>query len=165
MKKILALFLALITILTCANITVFAEEELDEFYEPIGEAYTEYDIYEAQYILKHFGYFDADCTGVLGDITKAALKNFQSDAGLDATGEPDFTTLASIRAAGCATATVKVRSMLYVKENPDSLSEAIDVLMHSSLVYIYSERDGWYHVETESGMQGFVPVKYLKKAK
>lgn len=165
MKKTLAIFLALITALTCFNLTAFAEEITNEGdnYEPIEQTYTEYDIYESQYILKHFGYFDADCTGTLGDITKTSLKSFQDDIGVDATGEPDFTTLASIRAAGCATATVKVRSMLYVKESPNSLSEAVDVLMRSSLVYIYSELDGWYHVETESGMQGFVPVKYLEK--
>lgn len=162
MKKAFALLLALITLLTGINMTVFAQPD-DEFYEPIGSAYTEYDIYESQYILKHFGYFDADCTGTLGDITIAALKNFQNDVGIDATGEPDVNTLASIRAAGCATASVKVRTLLYVKESPDSTSEAVDVLMRTSLVYIYSERDGWYHVETESGMQGYIPVKYLEK--
>lgn len=164
MKKLLALLLTLIIALTCFNLSAFAEEVTgDEYIEDESYEYSEYDIYEAQYILKHFGYFDGECTGVLGDITKNAIKNFQNDIGIEATGEPDYSTLASIRAAGCATASVKVRTMLYVKESADKSSEAIDVLMRSSLVYIYSEKDNWYHVETESGMQGFVPKKYLEK--
>ncbi len=120
-----------------------------------------YEVYELQYILKSFGYFEADCTGYFGNATAQAIKTFQQDLGFEATGIADEDTVAAIRSASCRTATINIKSRLNVREANDSSSEVIDSLMRDSVVYIYSEKDDWYHVETESGTIGFILKKYL----
>ena len=66
-----------------------------------------------------------------------------------------------MRNANCAEATVTIKTQLYVRETPDSESEVIDALSRNSKVYVYSEKGDWYHVETESGILGFILKKYL----
>lgn len=129
--------------------------------EPIGQEAEGYDIYEIQYILKKFGYFTNDCTGYFGEATAQAVKKFQSDKGIEATGIADDDTVAILRNANCAEATVTIKTQLYVRENPDAESEVIDALYRNSKVYVYSEKGDWYHVETESGILGFILKKYL----
>lgn len=157
MKKIsaaiLTIILAFVLTLGALGITVGAEPYMTE-----SEGY---DVYEIQYILKKFGYFTADLTEYYGDATSAAVKAFQSDRGFEATGVADEDTVAAIRAAGCTNATVTVRSQLNVREEPSQDSTPIDALTRDSNVYIYSEKDGWYHIETENGNLGFVLTKYL----
>lgn len=157
MKKlsaaILTIILASVLTLGALGITAGAEPYMAE-----SEGY---DVYEIQYILKKFGYFSADLTGYYGDVTAAAVKAFQSDRGFEATGVADEDTVAAIRAAGCTNATVTVRSQLNVREEPLQDSTPIDSLTRDSSVYIYSEKDGWYHIETENENLGFVLTKYL----
>lgn len=129
--------------------------------EPITEAMEGYDVYEIQYILKKFGYFTNDCTGYYGEVTTQAVKTFQTDKGLEATGIADDDTVALLRAANCAEATVTIKSQLNVRESADSSSEVIDSLTRDSKIYIYSEQNDWYHVETENGVLGFILKKYL----
>ena len=152
MKRILAVLLIMLMIVP-AFLTVGAE--------PIGQEAQGYDIYEIQYILKKFGYFTNDCTGYFGEATAQAVKKFQSDKGIEATGIADDDTVAILRNANCAEATVTIKTQLYVRENPDSESEVIDALYRNSKVYVYSEKGDWYHVETESGILGFILKKYL----
>ncbi len=152
MKRILA-FLLIILITVPAFMIVGAE--------PIGQEAEGYDIYEIQYILKKFGYFTNECTGYFGEATAQAVKKFQSDKGIEATGIADDDTVAILRNANCAEATVTIKTQLYVRENPDSESEVIDALYRNSKVYVYSEKGDWYHVETESGILGFILKKYL----
>lgn len=153
MKKIAVFILAFILILGCVPLSVFATPYVLE-----SEGY---DVYEIQYILKKFGYFSSDCTGYYGEATSAAVKAFQKDCGLEDTGSADEDTVAAIRAAGCIEAAVNVKTQLNVRELPSSESEVIDSLTRDSVVYIYSEKDGWYHVETENGIQGYIIKKYL----
>ena len=164
MKKILSVILAVASLLTCFSLTVFAdEEESFQTQETVnyGVGTENYDVYEIQYILKQFGYFVGDVTGYLGEKTAASVKTFQQDSGLDATGIVNEDTLAAVRAAGCVDASVNIKSQLYIKESIDSSDAPVDSITRTQQVYIYSEKDGWYHVETESGMQGFVSKKYL----
>lgn len=153
MKKIAVFILAFILILGCVPLSVFATPYVLE-----SEGY---DVYEIQYILKKFGYFSSDCTGYYGEATSAAVKAFQKDCGLEDTGSADEDTVAAIRAAGCIEAAVNVKTQLNVRELPSSESEVIDSLTRDSVVYIYSEKDGWYHVKTENGIQGYIIKKYL----
>lgn len=179
MKKLFSILLSLIFILSCIQLTVFAEESEEAFpidgeeapsfeedtdYEYTEEEDDEYAIYEIQYILKKFGYFTNECTGTLGDLTKAAIKAFQEDTGLEGTGELDTDTKASIRSAGCADAEIKVKTLLYVRSSASTEDDAVDVISRSltEIIHIYSEKDGWYHIQTDSGMTGFVPTKYLE---
>lgn len=155
MKKIFSIILILVTILPCyLNISVGAE--------PITQSTESYDVYEIQYILKKFGYFTYDCTGYYGEATALSVKTFQGDKGLEATGIADDDTVALIRAANCAEATVTIKTQLNVRENADSSSEVVDSLTRDSKVYIYSEQGDWYHVETENGILGFILKKYLE---
>ncbi len=130
--------------------------------EPITQSTESYDVYEIQYILKKFGYFTYDCTGYYGEATAQAVKNFQTDKGIEATGIADDDTVALIRSANCAEATVTIKTRLNVRESADSSSEVIDSLARDSKLYIYSEQDDWYHVETENGILGFISKKYLQ---
>ncbi len=152
MKRILAFFLIILMVVP-AFMIVGAE--------PIGQEAQGYDIYEIQYILKKFGYFTNDCTGYFGEATAQAVKKFQSDKGIEATGIADDDTVAILRNANCAEATVTIKTRLNVRENANSESEVIDSLTRNSKVNIYSEQGDWYHVETESGILGFVLKKYL----
>ena len=154
MKKFFAIFLT--TIMLIPGLNGFQAKA-----EPIEKATQGYDIYEIQYILKKFGYFTNDCTGYYGEATAQAVKTFQTDKGLEATGIADDDTIAFIRASNCAEATVTIKTQLYVKESADSTSEVIDALTRDSKVYIYSEQDDWYHIETENGTLGFISKKYL----
>ena len=155
MKRILSIILMFILILPClAYITVGAE--------PISEEQEGYDVFEIQYILKKFGYFTENCTGYYGEATAIAVKTFQSDRGLEATGIADDDTVAILRAANCAEATVNIKTQLNVRESADSQSEVIDSLTRSSKVYVYSEKGDWFHVETENGILGFILKKYLE---
>lgn len=150
--------------LLCATVTIpclisgFSLTANAESYMAESEGYS---VYEIQYILKKFGYFTSDLTEYYGDATAEAVKSFQSDRGIEATGIADEDTLAAIREAGCIDATVGVRTQLNVREEPMQESTPIDILMRDSAVYIYSEKDGWYHIETESGLFGYVLTKYL----
>ncbi|MBR6765222.1 MAG: SH3 domain-containing protein [Clostridia bacterium] len=154
MKRFLALFILILFIVPCImDFTVGAE--------PIEQAAEGYDVYEIQYILKKFGYFTNDCTGYFGEMTAQAVKNFQADKGIEATGIADDDTVALLRAANCAESTVTIKTQLNVRENADSTSEVIDSLTRNSKVYIYSEYGDWYHVETENGILGFILKKYL----
>lgn len=154
MKKFLAFFLIILLILPCLMLFNVGAE-------PIEQEAEGYDVYEIQYILKKFGYFTHDCTGYFGEATAQAVKKFQTDKGIDATGIADDDTVAILRNANCAEATVTIKTQLNVRENADSSSEVIDSLTRNSKVYIYSEKDDWYHVETESGILGFILKKYL----
>ena len=120
-----------------------------------------YDIYEIQAILKHFGYFSSECTGYYGEATSLAVKTFQTDTGLKATGVADDDTIAILRASNVSEATVTIRTHLNVREMPDAESEVIDSLTRNSKVYVYSQKDDWYHVETENGNLGFIRKRYL----
>lgn len=153
MKKRLSAVLALILALSAPVLAVQAT--------PIAPEEEGYNVYEVQYILKKFGYFTGELTGYYGDMTAEAVKAFQTDRGLEASGTADEDTVAYLRSAGCTDASVNVKSMLNVREAPDAASEAVDFLTRSSEVVIYSQKDGWYHVETEDGVQGFVPDRYL----
>ncbi len=157
MKKAISIILTLLFILGCLSITAGAE--------PINKGAEGYDVYELQYILKIYGYFTNECTGYFGDATEAAISAFQKDRGISVTGTADDDTFASIREAGCREANVNVKSQLYVREQPSPEAEAIDLLTRNSVVYIYSEKDGWYHIETENGNTGFVLTKYLTAGK
>lgn len=154
MKKFLSIFLIVLLIVSALSITEVGAES-------IGKEAKGYDVYEIQYILKKFGYFTHDCTGYFGEATAQAVKNFQTDKGMEATGIADDDTVAILRNANCAEATVTIRTQLNVRENPDSQSEVIDALYRNSKVYVYSEQGDWYHVETESGILGFILKKYL----
>lgn len=154
MKRILAIFLITIMLIPGLKNPIAKAE-------PIEKATESYDVYEIQYILKKFGYFTHDCTGYYGEATAQAVKTFQTDKGLEATGIADDDTIAFIRASNCAEATVTIKTQLYVKESADSLSEVVDSLTRDSKVYIYSEQDDWYHIETENGTLGFILKKYL----
>lgn len=154
MKRILAVLLIVLLILPC--ITLFSVGA-----EPIEQEAQGYDVYEIQYILKKFGYFTNDCTGYFGEATAQAVKRFQADKGMEATGIADDDTVAILRNANCAEATVTIKTQLNVRENADSSSEVIDSLTRNAKVYVYSEKDDWYHVETESGILGFILKKYL----
>lgn len=155
MKKFFAIFLTALMLLPgIKNVEVKAE--------PITQSTESYDVYEIQYILKKFGYFTYDCTGYYGEATAQAVKNFQTDKGLEATGIADDDTVAFIRASNCAEATVTIKTQLNVREIADSSSEVVDSLTRDSKLYIYSEQDDWYHVETENGILGFILKKYLE---
>ena len=153
MKKYLSIILVLLLVLGTMTFPTFAE--------PYVLQEEGYDVYEIQYILKQYGYFGAECTGYYGEQTQAAVKAFQIDRGLTANGQADADTVAAIREAGCTEAGVNIKSMLNVWEEPSNASDVIDVLTRSSHVYMYSQKDGWYHIETENGVQGFVSEKYL----
>ncbi len=153
MKKITVFVMAFILVLGCFQLSAFATPYVLE-----SEGY---EVFEIQYILKKFGYFSSDCTGYYGEATSAAVKAFQKDCGFEETGSADEDTVAAIRAAGCIEATVNVKTQLNVREQPSSESEVIDSLTRDSLVYIYSEKDDWYHVETANGIQGYIITKYL----
>ncbi|MBE7091979.1 MAG: hypothetical protein E7365_02230 [Clostridiales bacterium] len=154
MKRIIAFLLTILLILPLLTF-------LDVGAEPIDQESQGYDVYEIQYILKKFGYFTHDCTGYFGEATAQAVKQFQKDKGFEATGIADDDTVAVLRNANCAEATVTIKTQLNVRENSDSSSEVIDSLARNSKVYIYSEKDDWYHVETENGILGFILKKYL----
>lgn len=154
MKKFFAIFITSIMFFTGFNFPNVKAE-------PITMDTETYDVYEIQYILKKFGYFTNDCTGYYGEATAQAVKTFQADKGLEATGIADDDTIAFIRASNCAEATVTIKTQLYVKESADSSSEVIDSLTRDSKVYVYSEQDDWYHIETENGTLGFILKKYL----
>ncbi len=154
MKRILAFLLIILMIIPCISMFNVGAEPLEQ--EAQG-----YDVYEIQYILKKFGYFTNDCTGYYGEATAQAVKKFQADKGLEATGIADDDTVAILRNANCAEATVTIKTQLNVRETADSSSEVIDSLTRNSTLYIYSEKDDWYHVETESGILGFILKKYL----
>ena len=171
LKKLAVLLLAIIMLFQGIVITAFAEktnkeqeniEEVQEGEEGESEdSFYYYPPFEIQYILKRYGYFTASLTDYFGEITQAAVDAFAKDSGLE--GESEDVILAAIHAAGCTTAKVNVRSQLYIREQPDSQSEVIDVVSRASAVFIYFERDGWYYVETENGMTGYVLTKYLTK--
>ena len=132
MKKsiawILTLILFIVSVVTAAPLTVFAD--------PYGEGAEGYDVYEIQYILKKFGYFTGECTGIFGEQTAAAVKAYQTDRALEASGIADEDTIASIRAAGCMNGSVNIRSRLNVREGSSSESEVIDSLSRNSTLYI-----------------------------
>ncbi len=155
MKKIPAAIMAAIIAAGCFNLSMTVGAE------PYTTDAEGYDVYEIQYILKKYGYFTNECTGYYGEATGNAVKTFQTDRGLEATGTADEDTVAAIRAAGCTEATVTVKSQLNVREEPSQDSTPIDSLTRDSNVYIYSEKGDWYHIETENGNLGFVLKKYL----
>ena len=57
------------------------------------------NIAEAQRILTYLGYKPGPADGVPGDRTRAALRAFQADVGLEQTGEINQTVLARLKAA------------------------------------------------------------------
>lgn len=85
-----------------------SEEEVEETEpateetQPEEEANTfsngDYDdsIYEIQSELAELGYFNDDATGYYGDMTESAVADFQSQNGLEPTGEVDELTYAAI---------------------------------------------------------------------
>jgi len=58
------------------------------------------EVREAQRLLGANGYYPDPESGLLGRKTRAALKQFQKDYGLPATGRPDAPTLDALRALG-----------------------------------------------------------------
>ncbi len=71
------------------------------------------DIYEIQAELANLGYFNDDATGYYGDLTESAVADFQSQNGLEPTGEVDELTYAAIFASTAL-------------ENPDTDNDAND---------------------------------------
>ena len=45
-----------------------------------------------QYLLRDKGYFEGECTGKYGEVTRRAVRQFQSDSGLEVTGDADLET-------------------------------------------------------------------------
>ncbi len=54
------------------------------------------DIYKIQTELANLGYFNDDATGYYGELTEAAVSEFQTQNGLDVTGEVDELTFATL---------------------------------------------------------------------
>ncbi len=71
------------------------------------------DIYEIQAELADLGYFNDDATGYYGDLTESAVADFQSQNGLEPTGEVDELTYAAIFASTAL-------------ENPEAIDDAND---------------------------------------
>ncbi len=59
-------------------------------------AYTESETIQIQQSLKELGYFDEEVTGYYGEITRAAVSDFQYDYGLAVTGEVDGATASAL---------------------------------------------------------------------
>lgn len=168
-KKATVMGLALLLIFQTFTLSAFAEPEVTEQTEETtqttvdtqeteenGEQPEEYQAYEIQYILSNYGYYVGQPSGEYDEKTDAAVKAFGVDRGIEEG------ILQSIHEAGCTSAEVKIRTQLYVRQQPDSESEIVDVVTHSSAIFTYYIRDNWFYVETESGMKGYVPEKYLK---
>lgn len=79
-----------------------ADEEADEETQPAEEenTFTNGDyadgVYEIQAELADLGYFNDDATGYYGDMTEEAVADFQTQNGLEPTGEVDELTYAAI---------------------------------------------------------------------
>lgn len=58
-----------------------------------GVAYADYDTAKQQIYLKYYGYYTQSVDGSVGNGTRSAFKAFQSDNGLEETGEADEATL------------------------------------------------------------------------
>ena len=67
------------------------------------------NVYVLQKRLSALGYFSGSCTAAFGELTEAAVLNYQRDRGLEATGSADADTWAALYAeAGAADGTLRV---------------------------------------------------------
>ena len=61
-----------------------------------GEGDTGLNVYALQRRLLQMGYFTGSCTACYGELTQKAVKRFQEDAGIEATGRADAATWAAL---------------------------------------------------------------------
>ena len=61
-----------------------------------GEGDTGLNVYTLQKRLTQMGYFTGSCTAAYGELTAQAVRDFQTDSGLEVTGEADPATWAAI---------------------------------------------------------------------
>lgn len=101
--------------------------------------------------LEEMGYFNGACTGVFGDLTKDAVKAFQTANGLEATGEADAQTCARLYADDAVA--LRMPGTLHVGDDDDYVNALQRDL--AGLGYFDRNLTGIFGATTETAVRLF----------
>lgn len=109
------------------------------------------NVYALQKRLDAMGYFEGDCTGSFGDLTRKAVAQFQTDNGLEATGVADA-ALWELMYSGTAVA----RRRADVTQRGDAGENVAQIQRRlNALGYTAREADGNFDYGTETAVRLF----------
>ena len=112
------------------------------------------NVYALQQRLTQAGYFQGDCTGSYGDLTRQAVAQFQTSVGLDATGSADAATWAALYSGSMISSTAtEGDDTLRVGDAGDAVSQAQQRL--NILGFFDQQIDGEYGLTTETAVRLF----------
>lgn len=121
------------------------------------------EVVKLQTELKNQGYFNADCTGYYGNITKNAVSEFQKDNGLKVTGAVDNTTYDAIFGTGSFSGKGTVTaSYLNARSGPGTHYAIVGGFSKGATVNITDKQSGWYKVKLSGSKSGWVSSDYVK---
>ncbi len=119
-------------------------------------------VVELQTKLKQLGYFDANCTGYYGNITKTAVADFQSDNGFKATGAVDNNTYNALFEIGSFSGKGTVNaSYLNARSGPGTNYAVVGGFGKGASVTIIDKKNSWYKVKISNSKSGWVSSDYI----